>query len=268
MAVASLPMYDLPELRAATDDWWSGLARAFARAGIDEVPAALSRGGKMDATWRRADLLFSQTCGYPLTHGLAGVLVPVATPAYDAPGCDGARYASCIVVRADDPAEDLAALAGRRCAINSRASQSGYNALRHAVAPLSRRGRFFSEVVTTGGHAASLAAVAEARAEVAAVDCVTYALLARHRASAVAGLRLLSWTEAAPGLPYVTRASARGDLLRRLRDGLFEALAEPALGAARDELFLKGAEVLALAAYARIGAMESEATRAGYPEVT
>ena len=23
---ASLPMYDLPELRAATDNWWAGLA--------------------------------------------------------------------------------------------------------------------------------------------------------------------------------------------------------------------------------------------------
>src|SRR6185312_8107473 len=33
MAVASLPMYDLPELRAATDAWWKGLARAFRREG-------------------------------------------------------------------------------------------------------------------------------------------------------------------------------------------------------------------------------------------
>ena len=40
MAVASLPMYDLPELRAATDAWWRGLAQAFRREGIADLPAS------------------------------------------------------------------------------------------------------------------------------------------------------------------------------------------------------------------------------------
>jgi hypothetical protein len=31
MASAALPMYDLPELQAATDAWWAGIARAEAR---------------------------------------------------------------------------------------------------------------------------------------------------------------------------------------------------------------------------------------------
>ena len=37
MAVASLPMYDLPELREATDAWWRGLARAFAAEGLEDA---------------------------------------------------------------------------------------------------------------------------------------------------------------------------------------------------------------------------------------
>ena len=42
---ASLPMYDLPGLDAATDAWWAGLAAAFRAEGLREVPDNLTRGG-------------------------------------------------------------------------------------------------------------------------------------------------------------------------------------------------------------------------------
>ena len=38
MAVASMPMYDMPEVRKALDSLWAGLARYFKREGIPEVP--------------------------------------------------------------------------------------------------------------------------------------------------------------------------------------------------------------------------------------
>jgi ABC-type phosphate/phosphonate transport system substrate-binding protein len=267
MASASLPMYDLPELRTATDAWWQGLAKAFRRAGLREVPDRLRRDGAMEAAWRAPDLLFSQTCGYPLTHAFRGLLRPVATPAYAAPGCDGPLYASAIVVRADDPAQGPGDLAGRICAVNNRASHSGYNALRRALAPHAVDGRFAAGLLETGGHMASLAAVAEGRAGLAAIDCVTLELLARHRPAAVAGLRVLAWSERAPGLPYVTRADAGEEALARLRDGLRAALADPALAGPRQALLLRGAEPLDAAAYGRIDEMEAEAAALGYPEV-
>jgi ABC-type phosphate/phosphonate transport system substrate-binding protein len=260
-------MYDLPELRAATDAWWVGLARAFRRAGLREVPDKLGRDGAMETLWRAPDLLFSQTCGYPLTHALRDRLVPVATPAYAAPGCDGPYYASAIVVPADDPARGLDDLAGRICAVNSRSSQSGYNALRRALAPHAQGGRFVARLLETGGHEASLAAVAEGRAGLAAVDCVTFELLVRHRPAAVAGLKILDWSEPAPGLPYVTRAVLGGEALARLREGLQAALANPALAEARQALLLTSAELLSAAAYRRIDEMEAEAAALGYPEI-
>ena len=52
MTIANLPMYDLPEIRHATDDWWSGLARAFRRAGISDVPDRLDRERAMPEVWR------------------------------------------------------------------------------------------------------------------------------------------------------------------------------------------------------------------------
>ena len=267
MVIANLPMYDLPELRAATDAWWQGLARAFRRAGLAEVPDAPNRDRGMEAVWRDPGLLFSQTCGYPLTHAFKGVLQPVATPAYAAPGCSGPNYSSAIVVREDDSARGLGELAGRVCAVNNRASQSGCNALRHAVARHAVQGRFFARVVETGGHMASLAAVAGARADVAAIDAVTLALVTACRPSAVSGLRVLAWTEQVPGLPYVTRADAGADLLARLREGLQAAFADPASRPARQALLLTGAQALPAAAYDGIDEMEAEAAARGYPDL-
>jgi ABC-type phosphate/phosphonate transport system substrate-binding protein len=267
MSIASLPMYDLPALRQATDDWWSGLARALTAAGLEGVPKRLTREANSEELWCRPDLLISQTCGYPLTHALAGQVRLVATPAYHVEGCDGALYRSVFLVRDDDPAEALADLCGRRVAVNSRASQSGYNCLRHALALLAEQGPLFSEVVVTGTHGASLAALRDSRADLAAVDCVTYALTARAEPSAVAGLRVLAWSAAAPGLPYITRADIGEDELAALRQGLLAAAAEPGLAAARRALALTGFEVLPLEAYAAIDEMEAVAISLGYPDI-
>src|SRR5215216_8142633 len=72
MMVASLPMYDLPEIEQATNTWWRGLAKAFRREGIADVPDNLWRCASFREVWTRDDLLLSQTCGYPLMHELRG----------------------------------------------------------------------------------------------------------------------------------------------------------------------------------------------------
>lgn len=267
MAIANLAMYDLPEVAAATDAFWAGMARALRREGLDDVPAALTRGVDTGALWRSPELLFSQTCGYPLTHAFKDALRPVATPAYDARGCHGSDYVSLIVVRVDDPVRGLPDLRARTAAINSTSSQSGYSALRAAVAHLAHRGRFFGRVIESGGHPSSLAMVAAGEADVCAVDCVTHALLARHRPEAVCDLRVLAESPAAPGLPYVTRAGADDALVARLRAALFAALEDPDLASAREALLLAGAEVLPVSAYQRILELEARAAALGYAEV-
>ena len=267
MSLASLPMYDLPELRAATDAWWRGLARSFEREDIAKLPDSLDRRESYQDVWLAPDLLFSQTCGYPLTHALAGRVELVATPCYRADGCDGPNYCSFLIVGAESRARGIGDLRGLRCAVNGLDSQSGYNALRSVVSTVARDGRFFGSVAITGSHAASLALVASGRADVAAIDCVTHGLLARYRPQALAGTRVLCRTASAPGLPYVTRAGADADLLRRLRSGLDHAFEDSALRDVRDALLLEGAAVLPLAAYARIHDLEKAAITAGYPEI-
>jgi ABC-type phosphate/phosphonate transport system substrate-binding protein len=259
-------MYDFPEVRAATDAWWRGIAAALRSAGIEAVPEALSRGSDHDL-WHSPELLLSQTCGYPLTHALAGVVELVATPTYAAYGCSGADYCSLIVIAEDRPAADLAELRGGVCAISRRDSHSGYNALRAALAPLAGKGAYFSRVLESGAHAASIALVAAGKADVCAVDCVTHALIARYQPHALAGTRVIGTTERAPGLPYVTRAGVADDYLRRLRDGLREAFANPSLRDVREALLLTGMAVLGYDAYRRIDDMENTARAAGFAQI-
>ena len=264
---ASLPMYDLPELRAATDAWWSGMAVALRRAGIDVVPDQLTRADNPATVWRDPNLLLSQTCGYPLVHDMAGILQPVATPIYDAPGCDGPNYSSAIVVSAEQSANDISALRGAVCAINRPDSQSGYNCLRAVLSSLAEGKPFFARVIETGSHAHSLEMISRGDADVCAIDCVTHTLLSRHRPQALANTRILGYTAHAPGLPYVTRAVASVDVVQRIREGVMTAFADPALAGAREALLLVGAEVLDAESYADILAMEAAAQAQGYREL-
>ena len=139
-----------------------------------------------------AGLFFSQCCGYDLVFGFSSALQPLAVPRYaQDTGCSAYDYRSCIVVREDTPAADLEDLRGAICAINGFNSYSGTGILAALVAPLSRNGRFFGGVKVSGSHVRSAEMVRAGDADVAAIDCVTYALLLRHRPHALSGLRIL-----------------------------------------------------------------------------
>ena len=265
MAVASLPMYDMPELQPALAALWAGIAEDLRRQGTASVPATLDQEQPAEAVWSNPELLLSQCCGADLTGAWAGRLVPLATPRYRAPGCSGACYTSLVVVQEGAAARTLEELRGQVAAINHPDSHSGSNALRALIAPLARQGRFFGHIEISGSHAASLAMVAEGAADVAAIDCVSHALLARHRPAALAGTRVLCRSAAAPALPFVTRAEAGAELVARLQAALRRACAEPALAAARDALLLEGVAILPPSAYRRIGAFARLAARHGYP---
>jgi len=261
MVAAELPMYDLAELRQATDAWWAGIARALRREGIEDVPNRLTREQSVEG---RLDLLLSQVCGSNMAGEGRERLAYVATPCYTAPGCNGPLYRSVIVVLATCPARTLEELRGSRCAINGYKSHSGCNALRASFAPLAQGGRFFASVTVSGGHALSLALIASGQADVAAIDCIAYALLARCRPHVLEDTRTVAQTPAAPVGPYVTRGGASGDLTARLRSGLARAIHDPDLAAARADLLFGGIEILPVEDYAQIAQIEVEATRLGY----
>lgn len=267
MPVASLMMYDQPAAaRSANDALWAALRDRMRARGF-EAPDALDRAGAYDSYWLRPDLAFAQACGFPYIRELKGKVRLVATPVFRHPGGEGARRASFVVARADETAGAIADLAGRRAAVNDWLSNSGMNLLRIAVAPFAREGRFFSDVLVTGGHMASIAAIREGRADVAAIDSVTWALHAAHAPETLAGIRIVGETPMGPGLPYITRFAAGDAEVAALRESLAGAIADPANRDAVDTLGLTGIEILSDADYAALDAFDAEARRLGYPKV-
>jgi ABC-type phosphate/phosphonate transport system substrate-binding protein len=110
-------------------------------------------------------------------------------------------------------------LQSTRFAFNSLDSRSGYLGLK---ADLEARGAgvsIFSELVETGGHRASIKAVAEGRADVAAIDCKTWHL-AKIYEPAARELVVVGWTSMRLGLPFITARGTSDATLAALREGL------------------------------------------------
>ena len=60
------------------------------------------------------------------------------------------------------------------------------------------------EWIETGSHRASVRAVAEEKADVAAIDAVCWALALRYEPEAVSRLKVIGQTPLRPGLPFIT----------------------------------------------------------------
>ena len=264
---AGFPMYDFAHLAAANDALWQVVAARLRAAGLSRVPAGLCRHRTLDRLWQDPALLLAQSCGYPLMASLLGRVRLVATPRYRAAGCIGAAHGSALIVPAKADSADLAALRGGRCAANQPHSNTGMNLLRAAVAPLAGGRPFFRSVAWTGSHRASLATVAEGAADLAAIDVVTLAHLRRSEPDLTDRVRVLGWTEATPGLPFITSGTTDDATLELLQEVLFEIGAAPAHAALRDELLLDGFEIVPEAAYRSVMALERRAIELGYPEL-
>lgn len=260
---ASLPMYTFDA--AANAALWRALATAMAAEGIADVPADLEMPDDLPTHWRAPDLLLSQTCGYPLVMHLKREVAVLGAFVYAAAGCDGARYSSAFIARADDPAHGLIDFRGRRVAYNGVESQSGYNCLRAAIAPLAGGRAFFAETLRTGAHYRSLQAVANGDADLAAIDCVSFAGFIRREPELGRRVRVIGYSAAVPGLPLITQGATDTETLARLRRAIGAVIADPALASVRDALFIAGFEVLDFEAYDGIRVMEANAIAAGYP---
>lgn len=264
-----LPMYDWPEVRNATERLEHALQVALVDAlGLqpsDCVPWPEDRGLEVD--WLQPGLLLSQTCGYPLTHALKGRVRPVGVPHYVADGCEGRDYCSHLVVAKDSDFRTLTGLRGRRAVLNGPDSQSGMNAFRYEVAKVAGGAPFFSRVNESGGHLASLQAVAEGKADVASVDAVCWALACQELPGLVAKLRSIGRTASVPGLPLVSSFSfseAEAEVIALTVQSVF---VDAAFAEDRSRLLISGFSAISDADYTPILEMERRAAELGYPEL-
>jgi ABC-type phosphate/phosphonate transport system substrate-binding protein len=93
-------------------------------------------------------------------------------------------------------------LRNRRLAFNSDDSMSGIIALTRDLKAIGENIALFSELIETGGHRNSIVAVAEGRADVAAIDCRSWALAQRFEPRA-AEVEVIGWTAKRKGLPFI-----------------------------------------------------------------
>jgi ABC-type phosphate/phosphonate transport system substrate-binding protein len=204
--IASLPMYDWPETQAANDMLWQQMAEHLRSTGI-KAPANLTRSDDLDAVWLSPDLLVAQTCSYPLETTLRGKVQYVATPSYQAEGCEEpGHYRSVVLMHGQRPhmqvpKESYAVLPDWKpytCfAYNSLNSMSGYHALKRDAGSLP------SLQIHTGSHRASIIAVGNGAADLCAVDCVTWAMALKHE-PASKDVYVAGWTKPRPGLPLIS----------------------------------------------------------------
>ena len=198
--IASLPMYDRPETRAATDRFWHLIRDALRARGV-LAPDDLTRNGDPMDHWTSPNLVMSQTCGLPYRARLSGVVTPFAVADYGLGYSDG-RYTSVIVSHAQGPWRDA------RIAVNDPLSQSGWAALKIWLEFYQVR---TSKLTITGSHAASARLVRDRAADIAAIDARTWQLMLAYDSWSqdlfdVTFLGGLTKPDlSSPGLPFVTR---------------------------------------------------------------
>src|SRR6185437_8130315 len=132
------------------------------------------------------------------------------------------------------------------------------------LAPIAGGAPFFRATIVTGSHEASVAAVAEGGADLASIDCVSFALLKRGRPELIERVAVVAESPASPTLPFIAAAGLPQTTINAVREALSAALADPNLAHARAALGLKGARAVAPADYDRVIEIEREAAAAGY----
>ena len=226
--IACLPMYDWPEIHAHTGRYWQVLRQVLLEYGFGEgLPETLTHHDDPHAMWLDSGLVLGQTCGLPYVSELRGKVTLLGAPTY-AIGCDPGQYCSVIIARSRSGDIDPFATPGLRFAYNDACSQSGLAAwlagVRETGGSLPRN----IVPVHTGSHRASIQAVAEDRADLAAIDAVTFELARRHEPAAKR-VTVLARTPETPGLPYIASA-----LLAERKEDMCCAI-EDAIGELDDE---------------------------------
>lgn len=248
--IAALNMYDWPSQQAANLALWDYLREGLRAQGID-APQTLSQERAGFALWDDPALLFAQTCGYPYYSRLQERVALIATPCYAVEGCRGPQYRSAVVVRADSGRQSLTDCRGAVAAATADHSMSGYIFLKNCFAEMAQQGPVFERLVWTGGHARSIEALCEGRADVATIDCVSWHNACLDWPDKTSQLKIIDWSAAAPGLPLVTSRENEAcvSVLRDLLAACPRELLAP--------LHITGFEPLSREDYQAIGALDA-----------
>ena len=265
MPHASLPMYNLPEMRGANASFWQALRVEAERLGVADLPLELDFDRKPVPSQIEPDTLFTQVCGWPLQTIYAGQAAILSVPVYAVAGCDGPTHAGVFVVRRGARYRSVADLRGCGFLFNSVHSNSGMNLPRRLIAELAHGRPFFGSVEETHSQPGNLERVACGDADATCVDCVTYAFFTRHRPSLAQQLRVLARTASSPAIPFVTAAATEPRIKTALAEALARVAQAPEWANVREGLLLSDVAPAAQADYRVPCVYAAEAAHLGYP---
>ncbi|RWH70986.1 PhnD/SsuA/transferrin family substrate-binding protein [Mesorhizobium sp.] len=184
--------------------------------------------------WLSPALLFGQTCWGPMELGLARHVQVIAQPNYDAfEGGQGELYSSALVMAADggppiaSPQDGKAVIPldlirGKRFAFNNPDSMSGLLGLTRDLEAMGESLDIFASRSESGGHRSSIVAIAEGRADIAAVDCESWALAQRFEPAAK-GVKVVGWTARRKGLPFISARTTPEKTIAAMREAVAAA---------------------------------------------
>jgi len=221
--IANLNMYARAELDNAHAKFWALIRRNLLDVNI-ESPEQLSQEVEEFDVWLHPDLVLSQTCGMPYRNSLQGKVQLVGTPDYGIEGCSPGYYRSAVIANKNDDRDSADKFSGATLAFNQKHSQSGYSA---AYQHFNSSGLWFESQLQTHSHIESARAVAEARADTATIDAVTWRLIEEYEPTLSSNLQVLDWTESTPGLPLITANNQDASLIFGAVKLAIERLAEP-----------------------------------------
>lgn len=219
--LAMMPLYDWPEVHEQTDGLWARI-RAAGREERLDLPEALDHRPQRLSAWMADNVIFSQLCGSPWFRKHKHHARYLATSNFDLGDNAPGAYFSNIVVRKGTDWSSVDALKTARLAYNDDDSQSGVHCLRPlmAVEPLLAAG------LETGGHRASMQAVAAGQADFAAIDAFSYRLAERVMPEVIEGLAIFMKTPPRPAPVLITALALGEDVGARIQRAVLGGMSD------------------------------------------
>jgi len=243
-------MYLAPPSRAAfaaLADWMDAAIVEFA---TREEPAGnFSAGDILAGDFLVGDFLDGQVCGITLATAPAGRFHYLATPVMDDDAVPEGHYNSLIITPREGGIDTVAAFdpARHRAIINEPGSFSGditlATHLRHVT------GHALIAPPRSGGHLASIGMIAAGKAQLAAIDRVSFALARAACPDELAAVRVIDETAFYPGLPFVADGALPEHIVALLRDRLLDFRTQSAWREIANILQLRGLTILDPADY-------------------
>ena len=260
MYIVDFPWYDFENIEPHINKFWEVLRLQLREAGFEDklLPSSPCRDIHFSEQWSAPNLLISQACGFDVVTTFKEKLQLLAAPSFSIDGLKNGHYFSYLVTHECNESNELIDFKGKKLAINSHQSHSGMNIFRCVMKSAMKDFNFNENLLISGAHIKSLELIRSKKADLAAIDGVTYHLLERHDPDKLRNTRVIRKTPAVTSCPYITRRNLPEEELEMLKAALFATFAEPSLNETLDHLLLKGVNQVTLADYKSIEKMNAK----------